>query len=350
MKKSKISSNDQPDVPEAVPQPDPSLFDTAISDTVLSKDITAELEDIFRHVHRRLDMGEAIDGLAFLQLYAQYADQLKSFLLELAAQGKRVYLKPQTELEDNRPKSTAREVRESIAGTPTDKVTDNSQTLDLAGPSRLRENDSRQVPRYRPSLRPPMAVVVMYFDGDMGSTSYPIMSDRFAIGRKEGDLIIGHEMWMSGRHAEIQRRKIGKSHRWYLVDQNSTNGSFVRTDAVVLKDNDELFLGSERYRFFSQEAEVGLLHVTRGAAEKWVFTNSCETIGTQANSKMECMLSDPYLDTVHARIAKDSSGVWSIRNNNSQNGVWYRIREFELTNNNQFQLGEQRFEFKCVVA
>lgn len=347
MKKSESSSKSQ-EMPDSASEEGLTKSDVDASETLVSKDkdLTSELQDIYRHINRRLDLGESIDGQAFLQLYAQHADHLRPFLLELAAQGKRVYLKSKSGTEELQLASGVT-IAKTIVSPATNSPTDNSQTLDLANPSALRSSDSKSVPTFCPSVRPPMAVLVMFFDGELGSTSYPLMSDRYTIGRKEGDLIISHEMWMSGKHAEIQRRKVGQNFRWFLVDQNSTNGSFVRIETVVLKSNDELFIGSERYRFFSTGSETGLIHITRGSAEKWVFKNSSEVIGSQTNSVIECMACDPYLDPIHSRISKNASGEWSISNSSSRNGLWFRIREFELYDRAQFQLGEQRFEFRC---
>ncbi len=192
-----------------------------------------------------------------------------------------------------------------------------------------------------------MGLVEMFFDGDLGSSRHPIMSDRFLIGRREGDIVVPHELWMSGRHAEIQRRKIGSSFRWFLVDQNSTNGIFVRTDAVVLSAGDELFLGRERYRFIDHSPQAGLLHVTRGAAEQWMFARPSETFGSSMEHPLQCIANDPFLDPVHAFFVRGANSTWTIRDNNSRNGVWYRIREIELNHGMDFQLGEQRFRFYC---
>lgn len=206
-----------------------------------------------------------------------------------------------------------------------------------------------KIPLYRPSVRAPMAVIKLFHDGQLTFNQYPVMADRFRIGRTDGDLIVPHDYWMSGRHAEIQRRKRGDSYHWFLIDLNSTNGTFVQTDFAVLRNNDELFMGQERYRFLLKDDKARLMHVTRGAGQLWAFTESQVIIGSQLPCGLKSFTSDPYLDAVHARLKREPDGTWTIRDNRSRNGVWYRIKEVEIPANSEFQLGEQRFGFWTAV-
>lgn len=201
------------------------------------------------------------------------------------------------------------------------------------------------IARYRPTVRPPMAVVKLFHDGQTTFNQYPIFSDRFRIGRLDGDLVVPHDFWMSGRHAEIQRHKRGDSYHWMLVDLNSTNGTFVQTDSAILRHNDELFLGQERYRFILQNNQASLMHVTRGAGQQWLIAETPAHIGSQLPCGLKIFASDLYLDPVHAYIFREPDGSWIIRDNRSQNGVWFRTKEIELLANAEFQLGEQRFGF-----
>lgn len=205
-----------------------------------------------------------------------------------------------------------------------------------------------QTPLYRPSVRPPMAVVQLYHDGLTSYTTYPIFNERFRIGRTDGDLVVAHDFWMSGKHAEIQRRLSGNAFQWFLVDLKSTNGTFVQAERAKLKHNDELFLGQERYRFLEEDESASLLHVTKGDAAQWRLYSSPARIGRTPDAPMQCFVTDPYLDPVHAELVRERDGSWAIQDHESRNGVWIRIRrETELFNQCSFQLGEQRFSICC---
>ncbi len=223
--------------------------------------------------------------------------------------------------------------------------TDVRGTLIIGDSVAPQKSAPNQTPLYRPTVRPPMAVVKLFHDGSAHYTPYPVFADRFRIGRIDGDLIVLHDSWMSGRHAEIQRRRVGDHFKWYLVDQKSTNGSFVRSDSTVLKNNDELFLGQERYRFSTQNGRAGLIHATKGVGQQWWFRGRKEVIGKKPPCGLPSFVTDPYLDAEHATLVQQPDGAWAIQDNQSQNGVWYRVMEIQLTPNSAFQLGEQRFGF-----
>lgn len=315
----------------------------------------AELDQVKSLVQQQLNAGETVNGLALLKQYPSLQRELKAYLLSLAAKGKQVtFRSPAAFAATCAPLSNEESLLANTGTAQPSKPTpsfdedvegDNRATVEL-GEKIQDGSDSgeRKIPAYRPSVRPPMAIVEWIYDGSLGSRRIPMLADRFSIGRKEGDIAVFHELWMSGRHAEIQRRKIGDSYRWFLVDLNSTNGTFIKTEAVVLTAGDELFLGRERYRFVNQPPEVGLLHVTRGNAEKWLFNKTQEQIGS-SQTPMQCMVNDPFLSPIHATIFCGANGTWTVRDNNSVNGVWHRIREVELMNQSEFQLGEQRFRF-----
>ena len=190
-----------------------------------------------------------------------------------------------------------------------------------------------------------MGLLKLFHDGQPTYNQYPIMVDRFRIGRVDGDLIVPHDFWMSGRHAEIQRRKRDGRYHWFLVDLNSTNGTFVQVDFAVLRHLDEIFIGQERYRFMLQNDRAGLMHVTTGAGEQWWLDGATAAIGKQVASGLQSFASDPYLDPIHAKLKREPDGTWTIRDNRSRNGVWFRVKEVEIPPNSQFQLGEQRFGF-----
>lgn len=258
-------------------------------------------------------------------------------------------LPPELQFDGVRPRAYESSVDEAEM-----RITLQEPSLDVNAHSTMILNDSSahataepevQTPRYCPSVRAPMAVLKLFHDGATTSNQYAVMADRFRIGRVEGDLVVPHDFWMSGRHAEIQRRKIGNNYRWFLVDLKSRNGTFVQIEFASLKNNDELFIGQERYRFVLQGVTAGLLHVTTGAGQQWRFNGNAATIGSQSPCGLKSFASDPFVDPVHAKLKQEPDGNWTIRDNHSRNGVWYRVKEIEIPANSEFQLGEQRFGF-----
>ena len=76
-----------------------------------------------------------------------------------------------------------------------------------------------------------------------------VRSERIVIGRTKGDIVIGHDVAMSGAHAEVVRKDSGGRHAWILKDLGSSNGTLARAKAVTLKPGTTVLLGSKRYRF-----------------------------------------------------------------------------------------------------
>ena len=108
----------------------------------------------------------------------------------------------------------------------------------------------------RPVQRPPMAMLCILDDGKTDGEWHRLRADRCVIGRVEGDIQIPHEALMSARHAEITRQRVKDGIRWVLTDLKSTNGSYVRVGKTVLRHNQEVILGSGRYRFESGAAAM----------------------------------------------------------------------------------------------
>lgn len=66
------------------------------------------------------------------------------------------------------------------------------------------------------------------------------------IGRVDGDLIFPHDGFMSSRHARITER----NGRYFLRDQDSRNGTFIRIDREVeLRPGDMFLVGKQLFRF-----------------------------------------------------------------------------------------------------
>jgi len=223
--------------------------------------------------------------------------------------------------------------------------------------------------RYRPSVRPPMAVLLILDDdqvsaiksGDVSGECVRIRSPSCIIGRTTGDIVIPHEVQMSGRHAEIFLRLEVKGYRWYLRDLGSTNGTFVRADQFRLKDGDEILVGSRRFRFVqepgaarAQPGGVGpeqtdtpaLVELTLGGHGNRIALEGREHwIGRDPVACPRFLWDDPVLDQQHAKLFRDATGRWCVKDEKSLNGVWARVSRVRLANSCWFQLGEQQFRF-----
>jgi pSer/pThr/pTyr-binding forkhead associated (FHA) protein len=228
---------------------------------------------------------------------------------------------------------------------------------------------------YRPTVRPPIATLTLFDDGKTDGEAIRIRTDRFVIGRSEGDFRIPHDELISARHVEVTRQKIGEAYRWIITDLQTTNGMFVRVSRTVLADKAEFLVGNGRYRFVAptgvlertvdlpadarpsttrawetpsptpqQPTLVELLTGANGAriplvkSEYWIGSDpSCAV----------CRPEDPFVEPRHARLSVDANGVWHAQNNKSANGLWYRVPQIMVDDACLFQIGEQRLRLKA---
>src|SRR5262245_30391630 len=91
-------------------------------------------------------------------------------------------------------------------------------------------------PFFRPSLRPTTPILTICDDGAESGEALRIRKNQFTIGRTEGDLTIPHDGQMSSKHAVLRQTTVKDAVRWALVDQKSTNGTFVRVGHAMLED------------------------------------------------------------------------------------------------------------------
>lgn len=227
---------------------------------------------------------------------------------------------------------------------------------------------------YRSPYRWTAPRVVICDDGSLeqGETVY-VRSDKVIIGRTKGDIVIGHDVAMSGSHAEITRREYRGKHEWVLRDLGSSNGTLVRVRTVTLKPGVTIMLGSKRYRFDPSQPEVsqpgadgepGTALVTdlagptgdafpalvenvlptAGMATRYPLRTSLITIG-RSGCGNGIELDDPCIAKYHAVITRDPAGIWQLESQPSLNGVWVKVDSVRLTENCSFQCGEQRFRF-----
>jgi pSer/pThr/pTyr-binding forkhead associated (FHA) protein len=225
---------------------------------------------------------------------------------------------------------------------------------------------------YRPTQRPPIALLIILDDGKGEGEIVRLRGDRFVIGRTEGDLLIPHDPQISGRHIEITRQRSGEKYRWVVTDLQSTNGLFIRVSRTVLADKAEILVGMGRYRFetpgsnFPETAD-SLSPDSPPAATRPVGIDAAslmhpalvELVGGRMLSRLPlatseywigsdptcaiCRGSDPYIEPRHIRLYRETNGAWYAQNNKTSNGLWIKVPQISVTDSCSFQIGEQRF-------
>lgn len=229
---------------------------------------------------------------------------------------------------------------------------------------------------WRPTVRPPVATLIVYEDGKTAGKAIPIRAAKFVIGRTEGDLRIPHDELISTRHVEITRQQVGGIFRWVLTDLQSLNGLFIRVTRTQLTDRTEILVGNGRYRFDAPDVEAGgtVDHLpgdvkSTGSTHNWgdgqpasrppaltellgdsignriVLTRPEYWIGTDPACAI-CRPDDPFCEPRHCRVSRGSKGGWYAEHPRTLNGLWYRVPQVILDRTAQFQIGEQRFRLR----
>lgn len=234
-----------------------------------------------------------------------------------------------------------------------------------------------QAAPFHPVDRQPLALLTILDDGRSETGEVVrIRQSGFSIGREQGDLRIPFDQDMSAKHLELRCQQQNGIYRWYLIDLNSTNGTFLRGFRASLSRDTELLLGSRRYLFqlpvmpdlseveeirgtkayqaptpgqlqqmHPRLTEVGVNHLP----QTFTFNSHDVVIGRSQNCNIS-IEDDPCLNPRHARFYKDDNDRWMISDMKSDNGVWIRIRKMPLDQHAQFQIGQQRFLFQPKIV
>jgi pSer/pThr/pTyr-binding forkhead associated (FHA) protein len=258
---------------------------------------------------------------------------------------------------------------EPHAGTRLESVEEVRRALEHA--PTVREQAGRETLPYRPSGRPPMALLGVLDDGKQDGEWLRLRADRTVLGRTQGDVQIPHDPLMSSRHAEIVREGKEGRFRWFLVDLNSTNGTFVRVNDTPLRQGQEVLVGGRRFKFeepavppppAGEEGEEGtrgwrnvsaaeqvpsLVELTpRGLGQRFLLSKPEMVLGSDRALCDLTVPDDRLMSAVHAKVVRDGKGRWRLKNAGALNGTWARVTRLHLEGACQFQLGEQRFWFR----
>lgn len=228
---------------------------------------------------------------------------------------------------------------------------------------------------FRPTLRPPMAVLTVCDDGRSDGEQFRLRDGRFTIGRTEGDLVIPHDGLISSRHVEITRQNVGGQQRWVITDLQSTNGLYVRISRTLLSDQSELLVGKGRYRLLiptndgQATADYTPPESARNTTQAWgndaaapAMPALVELVGNTSSNRVLllgqeywigtdptcaiCRVNDSYCEARHVRLWRDAKGRWQAEQNKTVNGLWFRIPQVVCESIVQFQIGEQRFRLR----
>jgi pSer/pThr/pTyr-binding forkhead associated (FHA) protein len=242
-------------------------------------------------------------------------------------------------------------------------------------PENVLKPTSTEVVLFRPTNRPPLAVLTIFDDGKAEGEMFRLRGTSFVIGRTEGDLKIPFDELMSTRHVEIALRGGEPSPRWVVADLKSTNGLFVRVSRANLADGTEFLVGRGRYRIeipanndpapaapggfqgsstraWDNEpvrfalpvlAEV----VPRGMGVRLPLSKAEYWIGTDSSCEVH-RADDPFCEARHLRLYRDEKG-WHAQNNKSLNGFWLRMTQINVDDACLFQIGEQRCRLQVGV-
>ena len=91
----------------------------------------------------------------------------------------------------------------------------------------------------------PKHVLQLITEGGQVGGAYPIESGELSIGRNEGDVTFPHDGYLSGKHARVVER----GGRFFLVDNGSRNGTFVRIKGEVeIETGDTFLVGKQIFR------------------------------------------------------------------------------------------------------
>jgi pSer/pThr/pTyr-binding forkhead associated (FHA) protein len=166
------------------------------------------------------------------------------------------------------------------------------------------------------------------------------------VGRMEGDIVIGHDPTLSGRHAAFELR----GGRCYVRDLGSTNGSFVAVSGTEpLEVGAVILVGSQRlaYRKDAQGGRELVQVLPRGREGRSLRLAKDNMVIGKERADMS-FPDDEFMSKHHAEVMRHQGGH-AVRDLGSTNRTFVLVRgERELEDGDRVALGESLFEYRRV--
>jgi pSer/pThr/pTyr-binding forkhead associated (FHA) protein len=201
----------------------------------------------------------------------------------------------------------------------------------------------------RPRGRSPVAILIaLDDDSEVEGETWRLRQTKTTIGRRQADLCFANDADMSASHAVIERSKTDHGeYRWRLSDLGSTNGCFVRLSSIQLSGEDVIMVGDTVCRWQMGASPDSKPQLSEVGSEKRIYRIRGRKPLVIGNSSREAdiVLAQRTISQRHAVLRPAREG-WILEDQNSRNGIWHQVKEFEFTGNASFILGEQRFLFR----
>lgn len=254
-------------------------------------------------------------------------------------------------------------------GVPSHWPEENTQqgiaTQGRSSPSQPVVGEHARAPSRTPT-RPPETTARLVLVGRDGSEGerFAIVSDRLAIGRKQGDVRFPEDDFLSPLHARIERQ----GSTFVLFDAGSQNGVYLRIRSTApIYPGDTFMVGHQLLRVENVEGQVDeqppdelgtrlfgtplapawgkIVLVGRGGVrgDQYGLRGPKIVFGREAGDVL--FPNDPFVSRQHARLRLELQGAGMavfLEDLNSANGTYVRIRgSAELHHKDTFRIGDQ---------
>ena len=110
-----------------------------------------------------------------------------------------------------------------------------------------KSNAPDRAEKYVPSGRPLVPTLCMLDNASDTNGEFFRLRDKITIlGRVEGNVLVSHDPDVSAKHARIERHAALGCYSWKLVDEASTNGTYVRRSGPIKGDGGCFLVGRLR--------------------------------------------------------------------------------------------------------